>query len=138
MSALLELAAACEAATGPDRELDIAIAEAIGIVPASYERAVCHGKPMMYYWSVSDSHAPHIIPDKFTASLDAAVSLMPEGWRVASLFQRNCRLPNWIWKAELWHPEADQNVRGIARNADLAALALCAAALRARASEQAS
>jgi hypothetical protein len=73
-------------------------------------------------------------PRDYLASLDAAMTLVPEGWRVAGLFERNCKLPNWIWKAELWHPEADANVRGIARNADVAAIAITAAALRARAS----
>jgi hypothetical protein len=75
---------------------------------------------------------PSRLPD-FVTSLDAARTLVPKGWRIAGLFERNCRLPNWIWKAELWHPEADVNVRGIARNADLPAPALCAAALRAAA-----
>ena len=57
-SALLELASRIDAATGPDRELDLAIALAVGDETwAEPDRA------KLYY----------------TASLDAAMSLVPEG-----------------------------------------------------------
>src|SRR5688500_8077881 len=75
---LLELAECCERATGPDSELDAAIHHAV---------------PMGVF--VSD----------FTASLDAAMTLVPEGWRVTTedaSFQ----------KAAWLHPKNGQN-RGI-------------------------
>jgi hypothetical protein len=63
---LLELAERCEKATGPDRGLDKAIA------------AVVHLKQLTY-------QSPEWIKDpEFTASLDAAMTLVPEGalWKV--------------------------------------------------------
>lgn len=113
MSALLELAARCEAATGPDRELDLAIAEALRL-------------PRQRNGSVNIS-AP------FTASLDAAVTLVLEGW-------------DWsvgIIKGDGSFPPAEANVSpnyqpfpvdlDLNADAQTPALALCAAALRARA-----
>lgn len=100
-SVLLSLAACCEKATGPDTDLFLAIEEATGLV---FER-----NP--------------------TASLDAAMSLVPEGW-------------GWV-KLDL-HPfgnEASCVQTGgklYSRHSgkcSAPALALCAAALRARASE---
>lgn len=117
---MLELAARVEAASGPDRELDAEIgrytaAEFLGYVPVEPQ----HGC------------AP------FTASLDAAMMLVPEGWR---------------WMAgHREHPHARAYVEngapafvgaGSRRNparqwyettAATPALALCAASLRARA-----
>jgi hypothetical protein len=60
MSALLSLAGRCEEATGADRELDEAIAKAIGVAS-------------LFAAGNRDWH--------FTASLDAALSLVPAGWR---------------------------------------------------------
>lgn len=63
---LIELAERCEAATGPDRELDAAI-------------ALLHG------WTVHKGDnwiGPHgqISVPEFTGSLDAALTLVPERW----------------------------------------------------------
>lgn len=62
---LLELAERCEKASGPDRELDAQIAAAFHLKQLTYQ-------------------SPEWIKDpEFTASLDAAMTLVPEGWEWA-------------------------------------------------------
>ena len=122
---LIELAARCEAATGPDRDLDRAIArlhvEAI---------LVKHGEKQ------ASEIAVHMIDarldadmDAYTASLDAAMTLLD---------------PAWFFHVSRFSPESDGRGqahvypnRGLGDDyegeAATPALALCAAALRARA-----
>jgi hypothetical protein len=126
---LLELAAACEAAEGPDRELDHAVWRVADPVNAAHAEANGN-KPLPWL-------------HQYTSSLDWAMSLVPEGWLLATLNERNASGEhNWRWKAELWDCNATRrlgedapHVRGIARNAHAAtpALALTSAALKARA-----
>ena len=77
---LITLAARVEAATGPDRELDADISAAIGTPVRS--RRTAGGKNKGREWFV-DSHggvetwSHH--PVDYTASIDAALSLLPEG-----------------------------------------------------------
>ena len=105
---LMDLAERCEKAQGPDRELDREIAEAT--------------KPD--FW---------LVPPRYTASLDAALSLVPEGWAwavyggareeiVATAYcvPNGGRLPWPDWVTDIC--------------AATPALALCAATLRALAS----
>lgn len=96
MSELLRLAERCEQATGDSFDLNHAIARAIG----------CASEP-------------------FTASIDAALTLVPEGWfvRLDDLGADGMPL------AMLYAPDRP-NCMGVARDLKLA---LCAAALRARA-----
>ena len=66
-------------------------------------------------------------PDLYTTSLDAALTLVPEGWRVEHIGQ------NWgmtRWDAELH--TADDVPSGVTAEAPTPALALCIAALKAR------
>lgn len=102
---LLELAERCEAATGPDRDLSIEITDALD--PSDRVRGY---------------------PD-YTASVDAALSLVPEGYDALDLKfgPRGADEPK--WRAIVWMPS-----RNVGWDADAAtpALALCAAALRAR------
>lgn len=117
MSELLKLAARCEAATGPDRTLDAEIAvlvDGLGSV-ATYSPAYLHAVGN----SFEDIGKYADIP-AFTASIDAAMSLVPEGawWWVEAqplgkAFHAGC---------------ADECVA----TAATPALALCIAALRAR------
>lgn len=99
---LLSLATRCEEATGANKMLDEAIYEAVGAVPIRHHSFVY----------------PHYA---YTASLDCAMSLVPEG-----------REHDWsliggsYWQAEVADESAD---------AATPALALCAAALRARAAQ---
>jgi hypothetical protein len=101
---LLELAERCEKATGPDFDLSFAIWQAAiePIAPSSRQ------------------------PD-YTASLDAAMTLVPEGW----------------FLSVSTHPEGAFAVavcQDLIGKSDLrvatAALALCAAALKARAAKE--
>lgn len=135
MTTLHDLAARVEGLSGPDRGIDAEIELAIGNWPAEHYEAWCR------YQECGECVNPPILqpinPRWFTTSIDAAMTLVPEGWLLAGMFQRNCKLPNWIWKAELWSPDADRNVSGIARNADCPAIALTACALKARATQPA-
>ncbi len=106
MSALLELAERCEAATGPDRELDAQIGAAF------------HLKMLTYRADNWITNPP------FTAFLDAAMTLVPEGAKVTT---QSFGGPG---------PMAlvDPNERFT--SAATLALALCAAALRAQAADE--
>lgn len=139
MSELLELAARCGAAEGPDRELDIAIALALPVyrygeqlgrfynAGPRYEGAddqigfVTHGESER----IEPGNAPDMMVPGFTASLDAAMMLVPEGWT---------RTVKWSVENEgyalVYDPAApdDTSIYAIGKTE---ALALCAAALRA-------
>ena len=115
-----ELIARLEAATGPDRELDAAIAVQVGINP-DYQGDGRYGCP------------------KFSASLDAALTLVPEGWEwsisgsgtaaicscwnddYAEVFPSTDRKQPRHTPMERWHPKTATP-----------ALALCIAALKAK------
>jgi hypothetical protein len=94
---LLELALRCEATTGPDTALDLEIRDALGLP-----------------W-----RADHL---RYTASLDGAVTLVPEGAQ---------------WTLTVDGPRFLAHVSGFTATAATPALALCSAALRARASQEA-
>jgi hypothetical protein len=119
MSGLLELAERCEKATGPHRELDYAISEGIG------KGCVRSSKPLR------EDHAEETggftIP-RYTASLDAAMTLVPEGWRpVIDMASEEGAAIVDVWAAPAASPQPTR------RHAKAAtpALALCGAALRA-------
>lgn len=105
---MLKLAARCEAATGPDPKLDREILDTI------CEKWV--GK-----WLLGPAKY------RFTASLDAAMTLVPEGFRRAEYgTYENAR--------GHWH-ELSMSNGEFSASAATPALALCAAALKARASQ---
>jgi hypothetical protein len=101
---LEELALRCEQATGPDRESDVAIYDALFTKAGDFDTAY--------------------VAKCYTASLDAAMSLVPEGqdFRVQR-FNGGCRAVAWI---------AARNVGYDGEHPASPALALCAASLRAR------
>lgn len=115
MSALLELAARVEAATGSDRELDAAIATGIG-----KKARVKYGHP-----ALGNEYSAPAYFERYTASIDSAMSLVPEGWEYSFLNGNG-------------YDEAALTSHGIERTAwssgNSLPLAICAAALRARAS----
>lgn len=148
---LLKLAERREAADGPDRWLDGDIWIALGLAPAENESGGVWGFERARYnddggeWRASEFNQP--APDKvrrapaYSASLDAAMTLVPEGWRIAQLEEN--------WRSGLWdcrvsrRPSAalirafDEG-RVIGYDSDeaqgeAAALALTAASLKARA-----
>jgi hypothetical protein len=110
MNALLQLAERCEAAEGADRELDWAIFDLVATNPQR-----CG------YMELGLQAVP-----AYTASLDAAMTLVPEGWNGRLEW---CRGAGY---ADLAHVKAGRGFEDC-RPAKTAALALCAAALRARA-----
>ena len=118
---LLELAERCEAAQGPDRGLDMLICTALNT-----------GRR-------TDPRDPG--PDRFTASIDAAMTLVPKHlmeWEVCAYdaardprfgrFQSRIKLLNYADDPDELGPQA-------IANAATPALALAAASLRARATE---
>ena len=124
MGDLLELAARCEAATGPDREIDCRISlELSGIAYGDSDVAemlLYRDEPTGYgRYRPADEHVP-----AYTASLDAAMTLVPEGhvWSVdAGGF------------AGVEPYNGDPGPSWSTKCGNTPALALCAAALRARA-----
>lgn len=135
--ALLGLAERCWKAEGPDRELDRAIAPIIGI------RVVDEGHPLgrCYY----DENGHGVPLPLFTASIDAAMTLVPDAYRLTSLAEYGQGLGRLVgkWGCVL----VPRNLEGLdtfekqfATMADAKAatpaLALCAAALKARAQKE--
>lgn len=123
MSALLELAARCEAATGADRELDMDIAEAI------------MGPVRDGYWSerkarFASGEYPLDAPKFFTSPLDAAMMLVPAKYGQYEIYSPDHNTLGWTV-----HLACDGNLHLESQSgfATSYALALCAAALRAQA-----
>ena len=161
--ALLKLAERCEAAEGADRELDSAIA--LGLPSWTYgEKAGRFYNAGPKYDGADDrigfeaddgstvvpGNAPDMMVPDFTASLDAAMTLVPEGWRwimreacpdKANPNERGffARLETRDFESVTWGKGSDWLTDVVAGQdvyvwAATPALALCAAALRARAS----
>ena len=121
---LIALAQRVEEAEGPDRNLDFVIFRALHLEYAGPEWREFGGG----LWHVQDSSdarclpPPERTPSRWTASLDAALTLVPDGYVV------NLGNDEPIW-AQVWI-DNDPTSRG---GGTTMALALCAAALRARA-----
>lgn len=102
-----------EAASGPDREIDLAID--LGARPDQWAQ-VCHDNPASVptQWCDDDE-----LP-RYTASVDAALTLVPvdRQWSIT-----NCRSPKTVAQVGAFN----------VGSAATPALALCAAALKARA-----
>ena len=110
VSDLLELAARCEAATGPNLAVDVAIENAC-VEPTGFPKK----------W----------IALAYSKSLDAAMTLVPEGWMVANISQTDAG----TWWAELRKGYiTSYSAVAMSGHYKVAtpALALTAAALRAR------
>jgi len=138
---LLALAERCEAAEGPDRETDAAIFQAIG-APAPFQFAnklialEFNDVENAYFARVSDDMRVRYSPPACTASIDAAITLVPPQHAVDLTIwagKNRARLLPIVQDANLWlHRGADPHY---CSNASTPALALCAASLRAMAEE---
>jgi hypothetical protein len=112
------LALRCEQATGPDGNLNKTILRALGYTWRG-----------MDYWH-SDNKRIWINPSNFTASLDAALTLVPEGMRPS--VGQNVHHGYWHAFVQSIVDSTPHQLGGAVSNTS-GALALCAAALRARA-----
>lgn len=112
---LLELADRCEAASGPDRAIDGAIREALGLPD---RHRIANGM-------VIDGYGFGTPIPEYTASLDAAMTLvdLDQGFDLIGPMQGSG-----LWQAGCGEDGREQ------ADAATPALALCAASLRARAS----
>ena len=125
-SALEELASRCEDATGPDHDLDWAITQ------VRHPSANPHPRnPALFL--LCDGHFRRS-DFNYTASLDAAMSLVPEGleWHIDHRLGKGMS-PAY---ASLWGIGARDIDRHFNATGKTPALALCAAALRALAKEK--
>lgn len=117
-----ELIAALEKATEPSRGIDCKIYLAV-VGLAQYEQLVWHGaNPVIRYNPGPPDVAFHGIP-RYTASIDAALTLVPEGmeWVVFG-----------AGGADVWHVGNDATLHRIDETyASTPAIALCIAALKA-------
>ena len=117
--ALSALLANLEAATGPSRELDAEIATVIFGRPRASGNV---GEPQVLHWW--DRAVGFAVAPRYTESLDAARTLLPEGW-FALIDTRG--------RADVRYAPIDQSgYRREVADAATPALALCIAALRAR------
>lgn len=119
--AVNDLIARLEKATHGDYFLDAALAKLLGW---TYEWQ--HRKPL---WRSPDG-ATHKLPPDFTGSIDAALTLVPEGYAsaVGTMAFKDCSKKPW---ATYWTPQGAPH----SNEGDTPAIALCIAALKARASQ---
>ena len=121
---LSDLISRVEKLTGPDREVDWLIAEAIGHDSFSVTSTQF---PPFAAGSKADKAIPH-----YTRSLDAAMTLVPEGYDYGIAYSKQYGLEAWVqkpFKSSTCHQGyAPEGMNGDATRA----LSLTAAALRAR------
>lgn len=137
MSALLDLAARCEAAEGPDRELDIAIWRSV--LANEQQLALVEQGRTLHGDSEADFRADYMMDGKrFTASLDAALTLVPEGAGVRLDRYWIANVDGPVWSCSISQGGVPENPRKVFETWDhlTPALALCAAALTARQSQE--
>lgn len=137
MTDLEQLAGRCEKANGPDRKLDMGIFKAIGApVPFQFANRLIaleyNDIERAYFARVSDDMQVRYSPPAYTASLDAAMTLVPDDMRdeieITTLYQV-ARVG-----INLNHAPDDCPYYG-SNQCNSIPLALCAAALRARAAK---
>jgi hypothetical protein len=135
MSDLMKLAKRCEAATGPDRELDADIWMASTPGHSRVSRTVKSEKGLWPDYVIDetrDAFGRLIIVPHYSESLDAALTLVPEGWTFGNLSQSDSK--GWWCELRQGHLTSYDSVAfGNQLENASPALAVAAAALRARA-----
>lgn len=112
-----------EAATGPDRELDARIwCEVSGEIFDYFEDGFLNFRRKDGGFWIRPAGPDTGIP-AYTASIDAALTLVPEGWRSTDVHQYN----DDFWHWSLWR--VGKRVDG---NHKTPAIAICIAALKVR------
>jgi hypothetical protein len=136
VSDLLTLVERCEKAAGPDRELDCLIFESQHLLLMPNHRGTIDGEPTGEYFSQDGHQLPERAP-LYTGSIDAAMALVPEGyWTALDHFCMSDIPGKTKWRTflnrhfEIGDRDYLQKSLAVALTP---ALALCAAALRARA-----
>lgn len=128
-----DLAARVEALSGPDREVDVLIEIACGPDSAKITR-IMEGSPLNTIHEIAraadrEGQAVFFRVPAYTASLDAAMTLVPEGWDGALYLRTDSHKP----EVQLETPEMRLSFTMAEGAAETLPLALCAAALRAAA-----
>lgn len=124
-----KLIAALEGATGPDRELNKLLVPFVGL------RLVEEGHPLGPCCYDQNGHGVPL--PNFTASIDAALTLVPEGWGFMSLgadpYEEEAFCVT-IYERRHWNRHREWPEGSITTGYSLAtpALAICIAALRAQ------
>ncbi|MBS87183.1 MAG: hypothetical protein CL858_29550 [Cupriavidus sp.] len=118
---ILELAERVEALEGADREVDAAITAARGY------KIILDDGGLSFFYNPRVRMGRETVP-AFTASLDAAMTLVPEGWWVQHV--GHCR-SGWRCRVETNGPPSISIPTGAMPVSETPALALTAAALRA-------
>jgi hypothetical protein len=125
---LLELAERAEKATGPDYAIDCAIWDAIypGERQERFEKLTAKGQP--YHGRLGPADVDGYVKPlrAFTASIDAAMTLAPDGWTWVLFATGGAVLDRVI------PSDGENKIRTL--SCATPALALCSAALKARAS----
>lgn len=131
---LNELADRLEAATGPDRELDKEMHKLFCEVPELAPKNHSYGwrEEKTYWWCDigEDQRTPRktITPKRYTSSIDAAMTLVPDGWETAIYLggvNANVQMETEEMRQKMGFFPIDAT-------AVTPALAICVAALRAR------
>jgi hypothetical protein len=126
---LIELAKECEEAEAGRRDLNFQIRRALAGEPIEFE--TCWTAQQAVRWANGDSSDERKTP-VYTASLDAALTLVPEGWTFANLSQSD-RKGWWCELRQGYLTSYDKVAFGGQLENASPALAVAAAALRARA-----
>ncbi len=126
MSAPNELADLCESAEGPSRELDMLIGKLVGRIASHAKWMPERGEPDIAWSGGFGSTVP-----AYTASIDAAMTLVPEGAGRGCFAMNRDRFGK--THCDVWY-DAEFNRKAHA-SAKTPALALCAAFLRANGGE---
>ena len=134
MTDLSQLIERLEKAKGPDRELDALIAIKIG---GAVRITTGHGTRHQVLWpdnEIAQGGDIEMLPDVplYTASIDAALTLVPEGWS----FEVRASAVGDKGQANVWHYLKEYHAYS-QRECASPAIALCIAALRARQGEKA-
>jgi hypothetical protein len=119
---LVDLIARLEKATRPDRVLDADIWESVGRAPVGQGFYRGSSEWDRHLWFAPNLSVPIESPPSYTSSIDAALTLVPEGWE-------------WALHAEggLYRVEMGDPMIGLEGEHETApAIALCIAALKAR------
>lgn len=133
MTEIEQLIERLKAATGPDRELDKAIWIALGAKPPTLEQPGYWTRPPDGSGEIMLAYGDSFVP-VFTGSVDAALTLLPDGWhgRTSTSGEAEAIGPDEVHKS-YWTRFYKGSVTLENYGKDAAAIALCVAALSARA-----